>query len=584
MLSAFVAALVFALLAYPIQWNLLESGETYDHDSLMRLVEVRDLLAGRGWFDPVLSRLSPPGIAMHWSRLIDGPVAGLMWLAGTVTGPATAESVVRVLWPFAMLAAYFFLQARLAVRVVGREALLPALVIAATSKLALDNFVAGNTDHHSAVIVLILVLANAAIDPGRSRVAMIGAGVSVTLILAIAIEGLPGAFAFAGWMALCWIAQPDRFRAPLKAFFGAVAVSAVVVFALLIPPTRYLAAECDIYSLPYAAVLVTGSAGMILVSRFSDRLSTNVQRAAAAGGVGALVLGVLAVTGPACFGGPYHMLTQEMQDLWLDLIIEARPLHEALQVAPGSVLPLLIAPLTALAATVFALRASPTASRPFWWLFLLLWCAAFATMLLQLRGIIFLSALSVLPCVWLVTRLAPGRSNSAGLMAYGKYTAAWLLSFGMLHGALIEVLNDDPFSISAETSLDPAITDRNCMRPETFAALNRLPRGLVQSLPHLGGPLLLHTRHPVAVATFHRAGPQIVHAIRLFTQDNPLKHLRTNRPEYLAICLGSRESQVYAAHAPDGLIARLAAGAVPDWLDPLPSPAGSALRLYKIVD
>ena len=45
-------------------------------DDAMRLVQVRDLLAGQGWFDLTQYRLNPPdGVAMHWSRLIDLPIA-----------------------------------------------------------------------------------------------------------------------------------------------------------------------------------------------------------------------------------------------------------------------------------------------------------------------------------------------------------------------------------------------------------------------------------------------------------------------------------------------------------------------------
>ena len=45
----------------------------------MRLVQVRDLLQGQGWFDVFLHRMNAPyGLAMHWSRLVDGPLALLV--------------------------------------------------------------------------------------------------------------------------------------------------------------------------------------------------------------------------------------------------------------------------------------------------------------------------------------------------------------------------------------------------------------------------------------------------------------------------------------------------------------------------
>ena len=47
-----------------------------DNDSLLRLVEIRDLLGGQGWFDLHQYRMGPPGgFVMHWSRLVDAPIA-----------------------------------------------------------------------------------------------------------------------------------------------------------------------------------------------------------------------------------------------------------------------------------------------------------------------------------------------------------------------------------------------------------------------------------------------------------------------------------------------------------------------------
>src|SRR5471030_1731840 len=50
-------------------------------DDAMRLTEVRDLLAGQSWFDLTQWRMNAPfGLPMHWSRLIDAPIASLILL------------------------------------------------------------------------------------------------------------------------------------------------------------------------------------------------------------------------------------------------------------------------------------------------------------------------------------------------------------------------------------------------------------------------------------------------------------------------------------------------------------------------
>ncbi len=60
-------------------WETIHHLRVPDTDDAMRLVEVRDLLAGQGWYDNVQYRFLPPGgVPSHWSRLVDAPIAGLI--------------------------------------------------------------------------------------------------------------------------------------------------------------------------------------------------------------------------------------------------------------------------------------------------------------------------------------------------------------------------------------------------------------------------------------------------------------------------------------------------------------------------
>ena len=47
-----------------------------DTDDNMRIMQVRALLNGQGWYDLRQYRLNPPtGANIHWSRLVDLPIA-----------------------------------------------------------------------------------------------------------------------------------------------------------------------------------------------------------------------------------------------------------------------------------------------------------------------------------------------------------------------------------------------------------------------------------------------------------------------------------------------------------------------------
>ena len=90
-------------------------------DDAMRLVGVRDLLAGQPWGDLVQHRLSPPdGVAMHWSRLVDAPLALLVAGFRPLLGQAAAESVAVTIWPLALLAALAALTMKTGALLAGR--------------------------------------------------------------------------------------------------------------------------------------------------------------------------------------------------------------------------------------------------------------------------------------------------------------------------------------------------------------------------------------------------------------------------------------------------------------------------------
>src|SRR4029079_4818561 len=85
---------------------LAGSGPTLSTDDAMRLVQVRDLLAGQGWYDLTQYRLSPPeGVVMHWSRLIDVPIAFLIRVTDWAVPAALAERLARTGWSAAPLLA-----------------------------------------------------------------------------------------------------------------------------------------------------------------------------------------------------------------------------------------------------------------------------------------------------------------------------------------------------------------------------------------------------------------------------------------------------------------------------------------------
>src|SRR6185436_19823612 len=82
------------------RWAAIRGFSLVDTDDNMRMMQVRALLEGQGWYDLRQYRLNPPtGADIHWSRLVDLPIAGLKLLLTPFMGGATAEKAAAALAP-----------------------------------------------------------------------------------------------------------------------------------------------------------------------------------------------------------------------------------------------------------------------------------------------------------------------------------------------------------------------------------------------------------------------------------------------------------------------------------------------------
>ena len=129
---ALVLGLVWlVIVAQLVAAHWSETAQTLsDMDDAMRLVQVREFLAGRGWFDLHEARLGPPdGYDTHWSRLIDAGIAGLFLALRPFTDAAFAERLARTIWPMLWLIPALAGATAIAWRLAGRVAAPTALFV-----------------------------------------------------------------------------------------------------------------------------------------------------------------------------------------------------------------------------------------------------------------------------------------------------------------------------------------------------------------------------------------------------------------------------------------------------------------------
>ena len=91
-LAVLVAWALFCAWFLYNRWSDVRYFNLGDTDDNMRMMQVRGLLHGQGWFDLRQYRLNAPfGANIHWSRLVDLPIAGLILLLRQFLGGAGAR-------------------------------------------------------------------------------------------------------------------------------------------------------------------------------------------------------------------------------------------------------------------------------------------------------------------------------------------------------------------------------------------------------------------------------------------------------------------------------------------------------------
>jgi hypothetical protein len=535
--AALLTALAWAVFAGAALW-LTRHGVALDTDSAMRLAGVRDLLHGQSWFDTSQHRLNTPyGLPMHWSRLVDAPLALLM-LAG--------EGVALRAWPLLLFFGVLFVLARLAAAVSAR-AVPVVLGLALLCVEIFGTFSPGDIDHHGLQLLLMLA---ALLGVVEKRPVL--AAVAVALGLGVGLEVLPYAVV-AILIASLWLRDE-----PVKArVFGATLGTMAIGLRVLTTAWLYRDAPvCDTYSYFYSSLLFIGGGGLTIISVLPR------YRLVALASLVVLLLGLAALDNPACFAGPYAGMDPRMKTIFLARINEARSVWSFWQLAPSQVVGGFCYGAFALAMTWFAPRGRART------LVLVFGAMALVVASLQYRATPFLILFALPGLAAALTRLLDRRSIVWLVVAVLVCNSAVFT----LMGALLE--GQDQVALRAmHFQAQEACGEEKAMGP-----LNALPPGRVAGFVDQGPAILAYTGDSAIAGPYHRDAAGILDTYDLFTGPNPRAILAKRGIDYLMTCRAAPDWDFYAARG--GLMAQLAAGQVPDWL----TPAGTQgdVAVYRV--
>ncbi len=326
---AVFATLVLLFILSP--HSLLRHFALSDTDDYTRLTQVMNWLAGQGWYDLGQPRLSPgDGTVIHWSRLVDLPLAAVALLLKPLFGLRAGFMAAAFVVPIVLLGLILLPLVTSMMRpFVPRARINLAAVMVIFASSVLFNFSPGRVDHHAYQIAIngfgFISLIYLVHCPRRWEPA-IAAALSFAAGLWIGGEVFPGLTLFGiilGVMA-AWRGGILLSRAAL--FGGVLALSAIAVLPLARPWGEWERLEITWFSGAYVLFAVLLGATLILTwfgGRYVVKRELRLALFAALGFMdGALFFLIV----PNALAGPYANFELLSAPMVLGHVTEAQPL------------------------------------------------------------------------------------------------------------------------------------------------------------------------------------------------------------------------------------------------------------------
>ncbi|MEM7461434.1 MAG: hypothetical protein AAF362_02000 [Pseudomonadota bacterium] len=584
--------------------NLLNYGAMQDTDDYQRLAGVRSWLNGQSWYDLTNYRMDPPlGAEMHWSRLVDLPIAALVWFFDLFVDTSLAERITAIVWPALLLVITVFLILAICRRLDANINPLLALLFTVTCVTALTEFRPGRLDHHSIQIVfflaIVLGLVSASTKWGHLLIAFAAAasisiGLDAILLIVLALS----------WLGLEWAIGNDKDGKGLIRTGVGLLIAMPVMLAVTIPPTDWLLARCDQISIVYVQAFCLIGATFIALAlagrqleRNSGEISTGkliAIRLISGAALGGICAGIVVSLHPECASGPFGAIDPELKARWLGDVQEAKGLAEQMSLNPQLWVWVFAYGLLMLAIAAYVLKSRFAVRREFLVLFVLL-AASFLAGFLQYRAL-RIGVFAAIPfCVvfWhMLWQKVSARWPDSRLKAGMVQTAATLLLLSptwLGASSLLPAGNEVSYPVStavASTTQEPEWkqreTDLLCNLESQYALLATLPKSYVMTDINSGPATLIYTDHDVVGGPYHRNTRAILDMVDFYST-NPQKAeqiARRRGVQYVTYCQMHRP-MTEKERASDALLVHMIKRTEPDWLERL-SGDNDRLHVFRV--
>jgi hypothetical protein len=556
-------------------WTEIATLSGWDPDDALRLVQLRDFLNGQSWFDTTQYRMNPPdGAPMHWSRLIELPLAMLIILLRPIFGQSVAEMAAGAMLPLFLLGWITYMLSRIATRIASREAGVAAALIALSSGALLLQLRPMRIDHHGWQIAMAVLALSTMFWPTVRKAGLV-LGLALAIWLHISLEGAPMMAAFFLLLGLRWVRQSDQGERLFWTIVSFGACSLLLFFGTQAAAV-FAATYCDTISPPHIAAIGLAAIVMLPAIRLlPDDWRYRLLAAAVAGG-GALAILMLAA--PQCAGGAFANMDPLVREYWYSKVNEGLPVwHQSWRVAANLGAGLLCGAVSWL---VLRGRLKYEDRRKLdtigFFLFFGLLLSVFV-----IRTISVATAFAI-PVTAVLVALLFKQYRQSKMPHHRIGLVAAMLILLVPGAAVSSVIRAIP---NASEKSGNRITTANdlCQSALSVRALSALPRGTFIAPFDMGPTILAQTSHKVLASSHHRNEKAMHDHIEIFRSEPATARglMQARGIDYLALCPNEAELGFYAKKDPAGLWAQIQSKRTFEWLEPLPD-RGEGIKVWRV--
>lgn len=551
-----------------------------DPDDTLRMLEVRAWLAGQSWWDVGQHGFSGAGEVMHWSRLVDLPLAAAMLVLRPIFGTVVGERIAIVLIPLLTLLAIMALVGAIARALSDRPSALFAMLMVPLTAPIIAQAEPLRIDHHGWQVVAALCASYALICRRGWQAGLI-AGIAAAVLVSISFEGFPFALLALAVGGLLWVADPHA-RTTLRVQAATLITALTLLHVATRGPAMFTPA-CDAVSPAWLGVIATAALGILVATGSPAR--TAPMRFGWLALAGTVTLGAMVLLVRDCAGGPFGSLDPLTRRVWFDNVAEGLPIWRQWPTVAVATFAL---PFLSIGVTWLGWRqASAPATRQRWAILFGLLIGATACALMVLRAGALANALAIpAMAVFIEARLRVARTIVGPVRR--TIALAGLLTLAAVGAVASEALLAMGLPDSAKAQIPARYLDGRrpfCLKRPDFRALKVLPANAVVLAPLDIGPDIILFTHLRPIASGHHRNLERMRFVLTSLMAKPeiaRGPVTAYGVDYIVGCPGNPDNVNLVKEAPHGLWARLENGERFDWLEPVPIP-NSPILAWRVV-